>query len=298
LDSTTLTCKSCPQGSSSCSSQTAIISCSSGYVKSSNSLYCLSCPSNCASCSTSNTVCSSCSTGYYLNSSLCYACTVSNCLACMKVGSNIYCSQCSSGYVLQAGVCNSCPSNCGTCSNTTKCTTCNSGYYVSSGSCLGVSSTISNCLTYSAASTCSACNSGYYLTNNLCFPCSLLCSQCIGNHFGLCTTCNTNANLFNQMCLVNNFPSSSTYQLFYSFPESSSLLTSGSLYCSNLFASSNKISLSINNLQGYKINVQWKIFSIGATTSYTIQLENTYAATSSSSSTFSPSYAYCSSNAT
>lgn len=259
-------------------------------------MYCLSCSSNCVSCSTSSSVCSSCATGYYLNSSQCYACTVTNCLACMKVSSNIYCSQCSSGYILQAGVCNSCPAHCGTCSSTSVCTSCFSGYYVSSGTCLVVSTTISNCLTYSATSTCSSCNSGYYLTGNLCYPCSLLCSQCIGNHFGLCTTCNSNSNLFNQMCLINNFPSTSTYQLFYSFPSSSSLLVSGSLYCSSLFASSTTISINLSNLQAYKIDVQWKLFSIGTTSTFNIQLANTYATNDISSTTAAPSYSYCSSN--
>jgi hypothetical protein len=65
---------------------------------------------------------------------------------------------------------------------------------------------------------CSVCDSTYYLNSNICYPCSLLCSTCDGSHFGQCLSCNSNAGLFNKMCLIINFPTVSTYNLFYSFP--------------------------------------------------------------------------------
>ncbi len=196
-------------------------------------MYCTSCPSNCNACTVSDTVCSSCSSGYYLNSGLCSKCTISNCITCLRVASTISCTSCNTGYLLQSGTCAACPSNCRTCSSQTICTTCNSGYFLIGGACSSVSTLVTNCQTYLGTSTCSSCASSFYLKNGLCYPCSLLCSSCDESHFGECLTCNSNAGLFNKMCLITNFPSTSTYNLFYSFPSFSNLISSGTLSCSN-----------------------------------------------------------------
>lgn len=205
-------------------------------------------------CSVSDTVCSSCLTGYYLTSGSCIKCPITNCLTCSRPGSSILCTSCNSGYFLQSNVCNQCLLNCRTCSSSA-CTACNSGYYLNGGSlCSPVPSLTTNCLTYSSSNACSACSVGYYLKNStLCSPCSLLCATCKGSHFGRCLTCNSNAALFNEMCLISNFPSTYTYNLFISFPHSFSLVPSGSLKCSNEYVSGTTITLNLNNLKGYKV---------------------------------------------
>lgn len=181
-------------------------------------MYCTQCPSNCVSCPVLDTVCASCSIGYYLNGSSCVKCALSNCQSCLKISTVISCTACNSGYLLKSGACSSCPSNCKTCTSTTMCIQCNTGYYLQGGACSVVSATVSNCQTYSSTSACSVCDSTYYLNSNICYPCSLLCSTCDGSHFGQCLSCNSNGGLFNKMCLITNFPTVSTYNLFYSFP--------------------------------------------------------------------------------
>jgi hypothetical protein len=109
--------------------------------------------------------------------------------------------------LLGSGTCRACPSNCRTCSSITVCTVCNVGFYILGGACSPISTTVTNCVTYSSSTACSACDSGFYLSSNVCYPCSLLCSGCDGTHFGRCSSCNSNAALFNRMCLITNFPS-------------------------------------------------------------------------------------------
>jgi hypothetical protein len=285
LDATTQSCKSCPQGAKTCSSPTAIIDCLSGYKKSSNSLYCTACPANCLSCPVSDTVCASCATGYYLSSGACVKCSISNCQTCMKAGSSVVCTLCNSGYLLASGSCTQCPSNCKTCSSASVCTACNSGFYVIGGACSPVSTAVSDCLAYSSSSVCSSCNSTYFLTNGLCYPCSLLCSTCEGSHFGSCSTCNSNAVLFNKMCLITNFPSTSTYNLYFSFPASSSLLSLGSISCGNKYATGSTITIDLKNLRAYKISVSWKLYSKGGSTTYSVELKNSANTTTKAYST-------------
>ncbi len=289
LDSVTQSCKSCPTGAKTCSSSTAIIDCQTGYKKASNSLYCTACPSNCISCPVSDSVCATCSTGYYLNVSSCVKCTISNCNTCSKSGSTVYCTSCASGYLLKSGACVGCPSNCKTCTSTTTCTVCNESYYALSGACSSVSTAVSNCATYSSATACSACSSSFYLTSSQCYPCSLLCATCDGSHFGRCTACNSNAALFNKMCRITNFPSTSTYNLYFSFPGSFNLITSGALSCSNQYVSGSVITISLDNLKTSKLEISWKVFSQSSESAYSVALSNTGGNFSSSFSTSSSS---------
>lgn len=275
-------------GAKSCSSSTAIIDCQTGYRKSSNSLYCTTCPSNCISCPNSDTVCSSCATGYYLNtSSLCSQCVISNCLTCIRSGSTIGCTSCNSGYILSSGTCKSCPNNCKTCTSASVCTVCNTGYFISSGTCVSTSNSVTNCQTYSSSTVCSSCSTSYFLSSNVCYPCSLLCSACIGPHFGLCTTCNSNAAYFNEMCLITNFPSTTTYNLYFSFPASIGLITNGALSCASQYITGTSITLNLNNLKAYKLEISWKIYSKSSSTSYTVALSNTAGNTNSTYTTSS-----------
>ncbi len=274
LDTVTQTCKSCPRGAKTCSSSTAIIDCNSGFKKSSNSLYCTGCPSNCISCPVVDTTCASCGTGYYLNSGQCIKCTIPNCSACLKSGSTIACTTCNSGFLLNSGTCNNCPFNCRTCSSASVCTACNTGYYILGGACSPVNVPVTNCITYSSSNSCSSCNSGFYLTNNICYPCSLLCSACDSTHFGRCLSCNPNAAFFNRMCLITNFPSPSTFNTYYSFPGSSSLVTSGSLGCGNQYITGTKITINLNNLRAFKLEISWKVYSRSGSSTYTVGLSN------------------------
>lgn len=254
LDTVTQSCKSCPIGAKSCSSPTAIIDCQSGYRKSSNSLYCTPCPSNCLSCPTSDTVCSSCAIGYYLNtSSLCSQCNLDKCVTCGRSGSTVLCTSCLSGYFLISGTCRACSSNCRKCTSATTCTVCNTEYFLSSGTCSAVTTSVSNCQTYSSSTVCSTCATSYYLSSNVCYPCSLLCSTCDGPHFGRCSVCNSNAAFFNKMCLITNFPSTTTYNLYYSFPASIGLVSSGTLSCESQYVTGTIITINLNNLKAYKL---------------------------------------------
>ena len=267
-------------------------------------MFCTNCPSNCNSCPTSDTICASCANGFYVNSSsLCSTCTINNCKTCLKVGLNLSCTLCNSGYRLASGQCIVCPSNCNTCTlsgSTSICSQCLSGYYLTGGACSIVTVTINNCQIYSSSSSCSSCVSGYYLKYSQCYPCSLLCTTCDGDGFGNCLTCNSLANLFNKMCLINNFPTTSTYNLYFSFPNALSSVTSGSLSCDgNKFMSGTKITLQLNNLRGYKIDMAWKLYSENGSTTFTVALDNsqgTYSLSETTSST--DKYILCSSSNT
>jgi hypothetical protein len=196
---------------------------------------------------------------------LCSLCTINNCKTCLRVSSTISCTLCNSGYRLASGQCVACPSNCNTCtlsSGTSVCTQCMTGYYLNGGACSLILTQIKNCQQYSTTSSCGTCASGYYLKNSQCYPCSLLCATCDGDSFGNCLTCNSNANLFNKMCLINNFPTTSTYNLYFSFPNAISYITSGTLSCDgNKFISGSKITIKLNNLRGYRIDIGWKLYS-------------------------------------
>jgi hypothetical protein len=113
------------------------------------------------------------------------------------------------------------------------------------GGCVSVSVTVSNCASYSSSTACSACSTGFYLSNGQCYPCSLLCSSCYGIHFGACTACNSLASLFNQMCLINNYLSSTLYYRYIAFPGQKALVTQGSTDCNSLLVSGTKISLNL-----------------------------------------------------
>ena len=223
-----------------------------------------------------------------MSAGICNLCTASNCNTCIGVGANIYCTQCKSGYILAAGICKSCPSQCTTCSSLTKCTTCKSGFYAtSSGSC-SPSSAINNCLTYSSASACSVCSSGYYLSasTNSCYPCSILCSTCTGPHFGSCSVCSFYASLFNQMCIVNPYPSSSTYLKYIAQPADQALFSGGSPSCGNLLYSGQSISLALDNLAGFKIMLDYKIYTAGPAQVYSVSLNDAASAQTSSSTSY------------
>lgn len=168
-------------------------------------------------------------------------------------GSTVSCTSCASGYFLSSGTCRACPSNCRTCTSATVCTVCNSGYFLTSGACSAVTTSVSNCLTYSSSTVCSKCSSSYYLSSNTCYPCSLLCTTCDGPHFGRCSVCSSNAAFFNKMCLITNFPSTSTYNLYYSFPASLGLITSGTLSCASQYITGLSITINLNYLKAYKL---------------------------------------------
>lgn len=171
----------------------------------------------------------------------------------MRSGSSVSCTSCISGYFVKTGACNACSSNCKTCTSATVCTVCNTGYSLSSGACNAVTTLVSNCQTYSPSTACSSCLASYYLSSNSCYPCSLLCSTCDGPHFGRCTACNSNSVLFNKMCLITNFPSTATYNLYASFPASIGLITSGTLSCASQYITGTSITINFNNLKAYKL---------------------------------------------
>lgn len=194
-----------------------------------------------------------------MSSGLCYACTVSNCDACIGVGVNLYCTNCASEYYLAAGACYSCPSNCLECNGGT-CTQCSAGYYVSSGACSSVSTTTTNCDIYSDATTCSSCVSGYYYSNSECLPCSILCSTCEGIHFGRCSACNEESSLFNEMCIVDPFPSTSYYRAYVGIPGNLNDLSGGSVECTSFYMGTS-ISLTLNDFSAYKLELKYMLFS-------------------------------------
>lgn len=297
LNTVSYTCTNCPSGALACSSPTVISQCLVGYYKTSNSMFCLPCPSNCLSCPSSNVLCTSCNKGYYLLSSNCSPCTIVNCVACAYLSSSQVCSQCSTGYRLVSGSCSACSSNCLSCSSASTCTLCAKNYYLSGSSCAPVTTTVANCQTSSTATSCASCQVGYYLSNNKCYSCSILCTQCWGDHFGACTACTANSNLFNSMCLINNYLDSKTYQYLYSFPGQSALVTQGTPDCNKLLITGTSISLQANNLAGSQIIIYWKIFSLSPAAAYTVTLSNSKGTASSPfSTTTSPSFSYCTSN--
>ena len=299
LDSSSASCKNCASGALTCASATVITSCQTGYYLTQNSLFCLACPSNCQSCPSSNTVCASCFSGYYLNSSICYACSLANCLTCSFVSSNQYCLTCNTSLYASLGTCRSCPSNCNKCISTTTCTTCAQGYYLVAGGCVLATSSIDNCNTYQNATSCATCLSSYYLSNSLCYSCSILCTICYGLHFGACTACVSTATLFNQMCLVNNYISNTVYQLYYSFPSASSVLTQGTQDCNHYLYSGTTITLGFNGLATSKITIKWRLFSIGGSSTYNLVWSNSgtnQTTTYSTSSSSGQAFPLCSSN--
>lgn len=219
---TTGNCRSCPDGAFSCTS-TSITACIVGYY-SVSAIVCLPCSSNCQSCNSAT--CQICVSGYYLSSGNCLKCSDS-CLTCTSSG----CSSCPTGFYLLSRQCLACPSHCNACSASTptKCTTCQSGYYNVNGICNLVSNNISSCNIYSSGSVCSSCTLGTYLSGNQCLPCSISCSNCWGSHFGLCSSCSSNFNIFNLMCIASNFPNSLSYQLYFHLPSYQGLFSGGSV---------------------------------------------------------------------
>jgi hypothetical protein len=233
LNPDTLSCALCPLGAQTCLDATTIQSCLPGYQKSSNSMFCSPCPSFCLSCPSSVSVCSTCQTGYYTSTTgICKVCNISNCNSCTAVGSNVYCSTCNAGYFKYNNtVCSACVSNCLSCTNATICISCAANYYLQSGGCVLVpaANRLLNCIYYSFNTSnnnnngyqCNTCQSSYYLSPSSsssvsqCLTCSILCTQCYGNHFGRCTSCTSNAILFNQMCIAIPYINSNTIQLYY-----------------------------------------------------------------------------------
>ena len=286
LDSTTATCKSCAGGAAACSSATVITQCQSGYHLTSNSLFCLACPANCQSCPSSSSICSSCKTGYYLSSPNCFQCTKPNCISCAFFSNNQYCTGCNSGFYPAGGNCNSCPANCQQCTGAT-CVTCSAGFFLSGGNCFPATTAVDNCNTYQTGTSCATCLSGYYLTNSVCSPCSILCTTCTGIHFGTCSACTTNSQLFNQMCLPDPHISTSVYQLYYSMPSSSSIVSQGTQDCNHFLYSGSTIALQINDLAASQVTLKWRVFSVGTASPYTFSWTNTGGTTSFSFATSS-----------
>jgi hypothetical protein len=298
LVSSTASCSNCATGAASCSSATVITACKTGHMLTSNSLFCLPCPTNCSSCPSSNSVCTSCAIGFYLNSSLCYACTISKCAACSFVSSKQTCTSCSSGFYVTAGSCSACSANCLSCSSNA-CSRCATGFYLISGGCMAISSSVGNCNTYSSSTACSTCVTGYYLSNSLCQPCSMLCSACYGLHFGQCTACNSIATLFNQMCLPTSYLANTQYQLYFAYPSAASFLAGGAADCNRYIYSGHQLTLTLNNLAGYKIRVSWRLFSMGGSTTYTVAFTSsggTQSDTFTTSSSAGSTYILCTSN--
>lgn len=295
LDSSTASCKNCANGALACTGPTVIIVCQTGYYRTNNTLFCLACPSNCQSCPSSNTICTSCNSGYYLNSSNCYVCNLTNCLTC----NSLNCLSCNTSYYVSSGTCKSCSSNCNKCSSSTACTTCAQGYYLVAGGCVKASTSIDNCNTFQNSTACSACISSYYLSSNLCYPCSILCTACYGFHFGACTTCSSTSTLFNQICLVNNYISKNTYQLYYSFPSASSYMTQGTQDCNHYLYSGSTLKISLNSLAASKVVISWRLFSVGGSTTYGLTWSNTggnQSFTFSTSSSSGQAFPLCSTN--
>lgn len=312
LDTTSLSCKTCPLGAKSCVDTTNIIECNAGYLKSSNSLFCTACSLNCVSCPSSTSVCSVCATSYYVSSGVCKLCNISNCANCLGVGSAVYCSQCSEGYYrLSSTSCASCALNCRVCSNSTICSACKTGYYIQAGGCTAVVVPISNCYTYSnvtvnGTNKCTACSSGYYLSSSSlqCIPCSITCTACYGDHFGKCTACITTAKLFNQMCIPANYVDSKKRQIYYTAVANAADFNGGKLACSSLLYLGTAISFNLNNIAAYKLVISYRLFTALPSQQYTISINSTSdnePISSASSSTFSSStqaYQICSPSTT
>lgn len=282
LDTNTLTCKLCPMGAKTCADATTIVECESGYLKSSNSLFCTACPANCVSCPSSTSVCSVCASGYYMSAGVCRRCNITNCDICTAVSSSVYCTTCASGYYRSSStVCSACPLNCRVCSSATVCTTCRSGYYIQGGGCALVSTLIDSCDVYSNATVntvnkCTTCMNGYYVstTGLQCVPCSIMCSSCYGDHYGRCTACNSNAKLFNQMCIPYSYTSSSKVQLYYTAAADGIRLGGGSNICSSLLYTGTAIRLELNGLSAYKLVVKYRIFTDAPSQAYNLSLNS------------------------
>jgi hypothetical protein len=222
-----------------------------------------------------------------------------NCLTCALISNNLRCQSCNTTFYLTSGTCVSCSSNCNKCTTPTNCITCAQGYYLVAGGCAKATTSIDNCNTFQNATACGTCISSYYLSNSLCYPCSVLCTACYGLHFGACTACISTATLFNQMCLVNNYISQSSYQLYYSFPSASSFATQGAQNCNRYLYSGTTITLSLNSMAASKIVLNWRIFSVGGSSTYSFTWSNSAGNQSSSFSTSSSSsqaFPLCSSN--
>ena len=171
------TCQQCSANCINCATGSVCSQCIAGYVlaiASGGSISCVKCTVGCSQCAEfSPSVCLSCTNGYYLNAQgTCTQC-VANCQQC----SNIGCTSCASGYFLNSAL--ACSANCvfpcSTCSNInpTKCLSCFAGYSINqlSNTCQNVSS----CL----PAPCSVCPSGYSLYAGLCKPCSIAnCGAC------------------------------------------------------------------------------------------------------------------------
>ena len=196
-----------------------------------------------------------------------------------------YCIGCNSGHYVSGGNCLSCSSNCSKCTSTSNCLTCSSGYYLNGAACSTISTAIDNCDTYQAATTCATCQSGYYLSNGKCTSCSILCSSCTGIHFGTCSACNSNSVLYNQMCIPNRYSSTSAFQLYYSFPSAASIATQGTQNCNRYLYSGTTLSIALNSLGASKVTVKWRLFSVGASTSYSVGWTNSAGTSSYSFST-------------
>ena len=167
------------------------------------------------------------------------------------------------------------------------------------GGCLAATTLVSNCNLYSSSAVCSSCLSGYYLQSSKCQPCSMLCTACYGLHFGQCTACATNAVLFNQMCMPINYIANSQYQLYYSYPSSSLLLSGGSIDCNRYLYSGTSLALTLTKLAASQIRISWRLFSIGGSTTYSVSFSTstgTAVSTFSTSSSSGDSFTLCSSN--
>jgi hypothetical protein len=139
----------------------------------------------------------------------------------------------------------------------------------------------------------------FYLNNSLCYPCSISCTACYGLHFGACTACINTATLFNQMCLINNYVSNTVYQLYYSFPSASSVLTQGMQDCNRYLYSGTTITLGFNSLGTSKITIKWRLFSIGGSSTYSVvwsNSENNQSTSYSTNSSSGQAFPLCSSN--
>lgn len=185
--------------------------CSSGFALDSTSLICIPCPSTCRECVYSGTSesgelnfqCTSCYSNGYLNGGQCQSCA-SNCLTCQK-NNLATCTSCPVGSYLENSSCvKGCPSNCVSCSSSSKCTTCVSGFAVNgAGVCVPCLSSCRECATQ-APGQCLSCGDGLFLNSQQkCQQCSTsFCSTCSIND--VCESCSSGYTLTSTFTCIKN----------------------------------------------------------------------------------------------
>ena len=98
------------------------------------------------------------------------------------------------------------------------------------------------------------------------------------------------------MCLPTPYTSSSNYQVYYSYPTHTGF-SGGAADCNHNLYKGTTVTLTLEGLAASAVAVQWRVFSVGGTASYTVSLTNSAGTTSTASlSTASPGYALCDSS--